>query len=45
MSDVYYHLFLMSVTAAALYLILRLLSKWTQKHFAATWHYYSHVLI
>lgn len=45
MSDVYYHLFLMSVTAAALYLILRLLSKWTQKHFTATWHYYSHVLI
>jgi beta-lactamase regulating signal transducer with metallopeptidase domain len=45
MTDFYYTLLFMSVVAAALYLILRLLSKWTQKYFTATWHYYSHVFL
>ncbi|MDU5145417.1 MAG: M56 family metallopeptidase [Paenibacillus dendritiformis] len=41
----YYHLLLMSAAASVLYLVLKLLSKWTQKHFTATWHYYTNVLI
>lgn len=45
MLDFYYPLLIMSAVAAALFLILRLLSKWTQKYFTATWHYYSHVLL
>ncbi|GIP34882.1 M56 family metallopeptidase [Paenibacillus sp. J2TS4] len=45
MKDFYYTLLLMSVVAAALYLILRLLSRFTQSYFSATWHYYSHVFL
>lgn len=45
MIDFYYPLLFMSAAAAVLYLILKLLSRWTQKYFTATWHYYSHVLL
>lgn len=45
MIDLYYTLLLMSAIATTLYLILRVLSKWTQKYFTATWHYYSHILL
>ncbi|ALS28554.1 BlaR1 peptidase M56 [Paenibacillus sp. 32O-W] len=45
MIEFYFPLLLMSVVTATLYLILKLSSKWTQKYFSATWHYYSHVLL
>ncbi|GIQ66988.1 hypothetical protein PACILC2_55560 [Paenibacillus cisolokensis] len=45
MNDLYYPLLLMSAAASILYLLLRLLSKWTQHYFTATWHYYSHVFL
>jgi len=45
MIDFYYALLLMSVTASILYLLLKLLGKWTQRYLTATWHYCSHVLL
>lgn len=41
----YYNIVLMSIVATLLYLFLKLLSKGTQKYFAATWHYFSYALL
>jgi len=41
----YDELFLMSVVAGALYLILKMFGKLTGKYFSAGWHYYSYLVI
>jgi len=45
MKGFYLDLLLMSIVATALYLVLKLFIKWTQKHFTTSWLYYSHVLL
>lgn len=41
----YEQLFIMSVTAGGLYLILKLLSALTAKYFTVAWHYYSNLVM
>jgi beta-lactamase regulating signal transducer with metallopeptidase domain len=39
--DIYSHIFMMSIAATGLYLLLKLASPLTLKHFTASWHYYT----
>jgi len=41
--NIYDQLFIMSVVAAGLYLILKLLSAVTLRYFTAAWHYYTNI--
>ncbi|KFD40486.1 hypothetical protein DK28_0204870, partial [Peptococcaceae bacterium SCADC1_2_3] len=43
MINIYDQLFIMSVVAAGLYLILKLLSAVTLRYFTAAWHYYTNI--
>lgn len=42
---IYKYLLILSVVAGVLYIILKLLSAVTLKHFSAAWHYYSYLLV
>jgi beta-lactamase regulating signal transducer with metallopeptidase domain len=39
--DIYSHIFMMSIAATGLYLLLKLSGPLTLKHFTASWHYYT----
>ncbi|SHJ34022.1 M56 family metallopeptidase [Lutispora thermophila] len=45
LANLYNHLFVMSVVAGGLYLILKLFGRITMKHFMPSWHYYTYTAI
>ncbi|ADL07111.1 M56 family metallopeptidase [Thermosediminibacter oceani] len=45
MNDIYNQLFIMSVVAGGIYLILKVLSAVTLKYFSAAWHYYTNIAV